>query len=62
MRSNPAISLSNHGGSGHESALTYSTDPANPLRYLASFGMNSSINYTVWYMALSAIKISDYFS
>lgn len=63
MRSNPAISLANHGGSAHASALTFSTDPANPVRYVASMFINVvATTYTVSYMALSAIKISDYFS
>jgi hypothetical protein len=63
MRSNPAQSLDfGMGGSGHISALTYSTDPVNPVRYTAFFNMSGSATYTVKYMALSAIKISDYFA
>jgi len=51
------------GGTGHISVLAYSTDPVTPLQLSASFDANNAATtYTVSYMALSAIKISDYFS
>lgn len=64
MRSNASQSNdSGVGGTAHMSALLYSTDPATP----AFFGVtlqanNTATTYTVAYMALSAIKISDYFA
>lgn len=51
------------GGCGHVSALTYSTDPTTPIQFGVSFlANNPATTYTVQYMALSAIKISDYFA
>jgi hypothetical protein len=51
------------GGTGHASALTYSTDPTTPIRIGATiFWNNLATTYTINYMALSAIKISDYFA
>lgn len=51
------------GGTGHLSALTYSTDPTTPIRYGISLSpANLATTYVIQYMALSAIKISDYFA
>jgi hypothetical protein len=64
MRSNAAHSNdAGAGGCGHFTALTYSTDPTTPVRYTVglSSGISSTL-YTATYMALSAVKISDYFS
>lgn len=50
------------GGCGHFSALTFSTDPTTPIKYGVTMTPNNpATTYTVQYMALSAIKISDYF-
>lgn len=50
------------GGTGHMSSLTYSTDPTTPLQYAVGLlANNGATTYTIKYMALSAIKISDYF-
>lgn len=64
MRSNPnASNDAGTGGTAHVSALTYSTDPTTPIKIsMAFFANNSATTYTVQYMALSAIKISDYFA
>lgn len=51
------------GGCGHMSALTYSTDPTTPIQYsLSLLPNNPATTYTIQYMALSAIKVSDYFA
>jgi hypothetical protein len=64
MRSNAAQSNDQSvGGCGHISVLTYSTDPTTPIQVAVSFlANNTATTYTVQYMALSAIKISDYFA
>lgn len=63
MRSNPVqLNDLGVGGCGHMSALTYSTDPTTPIRVAVLFSTSLSTTYTVNYMALSAIKISDYFA
>lgn len=64
IRSNPLQSNDQGiGGTGHVAALTYSTDPAVPIQVLATFNaINNATTYPVKYMALSAIKISDYFA
>lgn len=64
MRSNAAQSNDQGvGGCGHISVLTYSTDPTTPIQVAVSFlANNTATTYTVQYMALSAIKISDYFA
>lgn len=51
------------GGCGHFTALTYSTDPTTPIRYAINLSPNNpATTYTVQYMALSAVKVSDYFT
>lgn len=64
MRSNPTQNNDQGvGGCGHVSALTYSTDPTTPVAISTSlFWNNPSALYTLKYMALSAVKISDYFA
>lgn len=63
MRSNTAHSNDQStGGTAHFSALTFASDPVVPITYGVSFSGISSNTYTVNYMALSAIKISDYFT
>jgi len=64
MRSNAAQANDQGvGGCGHASGLMYSTDPTTPITVGVSFiATNSATTYTVVYAALSAIKISDYFT
>lgn len=64
MRSNPTQANDQGvGGCGHVSALTYSTDPTTPVAISTSlFWNNPAALYTLKYMALSAVKISDYFA
>jgi hypothetical protein len=64
VRSNPVQANDfNIGGCGHVSALTYSTDPVVPIQMTAAlFWQNLATTYPVRYMALSAIKISEYFT
>lgn len=64
MRSNAVQSNDQGvGGCGHVSVLTYSTDPTTPIQMSAGFSpVNTATTYTITYMALSAIKVSDYFS
>jgi len=51
------------GGCGHMSMLTYSTDPTTPIQYgMTMFPNNLATTYVIQYMALSAIKVSDYFA
>lgn len=51
------------GGTGHMSALTYSTDPTNSLKVSLSLSPNNgATTYTIRYMAFWAVKISDYFT
>lgn len=51
------------GGTGHGSFMTTSTDPTTPVQVQAIMvPNNTNTTYTVTYMALSAIKISDYFT
>jgi len=51
------------GGCGHYSALTYSLDPTTPIKYSITLSPNNpATTYTIQYMALSAIKVSDYFT
>jgi len=63
MRSNAAQSNDQGvGGCGHGSALTYSSDPTTPIQCGVSFSpANLATTYVVTYVALSAIKVSDYF-
>jgi len=64
MRSNAAQTNDQGvGGCGHASKLVTSTDPTTPVRCSVSFNANNvATTYTVTYMALTAIKISDYFA
>lgn len=51
------------GGTCHASVLALSTDPTTPIAVGASIAWaNTSTTYTIKYMALTAIKISDYFA
>jgi uncharacterized membrane protein len=51
------------GGCGHISKLAISTDPTTPMKYFVTLSPNNvATTYTATYMALSAIKISDYFA
>lgn len=63
-RSNPSQANDQGvGGTAHLTALTYSTDPTTPIQFnVALFWNNLATTYTIKYMALSAIKISDYFA
>lgn len=63
MRTNASQSnLDGQGGSCHVSTLVTSTDPVLPASVTAQFGpTNLAVTYTFKYVALSAIKISDYF-
>lgn len=63
MRSNAVQSNDQGvGGTGHGSTLTSSSDPTTPIRCGVSFSPNNlATTYTIKYMALSAIKVSDYF-
>lgn len=50
-------------GTGRVSTLTYVTDPAVPIAFsVVVFPTNVATTETISYMALSAIKISDYFA
>lgn len=64
MRSNPSQSNDQGvGGTGHGTALTYSTDPTTPIQFAFTFSPNNlATTYTIKYMAMSAIKVSDYFA
>ncbi len=64
MRTNPVQSNdSGVGGCGHVSMLVYSTDPTVSVVCSASLSPNNlATTYTIRYMALSAIKVSDYFA
>jgi hypothetical protein len=62
MRSNASHANDNGvGGCVHMSQLVTSTDPTTPVKVSASLFPNTATAYTATYMALSAIKISDYF-
>lgn len=62
MRSNPAHSNDlGVGGTGHFSALSVCTDPLTPNRIYVTLGGGTN-SYNCTYAALTAIKISDYFS
>lgn len=50
------------GGSGHFSCLVYSTDPLTPQKMGVDYSSSTGAAFTATYMALSAIKISDYFA
>lgn len=51
------------GGTGHFSQYGISIDPTSPTRVSVTLNpSNLSATYTVAYMALSAIKVSDYFT
>lgn len=63
MRSSPVQSNDQGvGGTCHFTTLAYSTDPTVALPITPSFSSGLGANYTASYMALSAVKISDYFS
>lgn len=64
MRSNAAQSGDQGvGGCGHASKLAISTDPTTPVKYTVGFNANNvATTYTASYLALTAIKISDYFA
>jgi hypothetical protein len=64
MRCNPVhTGDSGVGGTGHVSATVVSSDPTTPLKCgVQFFPNNTSFTYTVTYAALSAIKVSDYFT
>jgi hypothetical protein len=64
FRSNPTQNNNDGvGGTGHLSALTFSTDPTTPIRYGVSLSPNNlATTYTIQYVALSAVKVSDYFT
>lgn len=62
LRSNPVqLNDAGVGGCGHLSSLTYVTDPSLPNQYGVNLFAAGANVYTIKYMALSAIKISDYF-
>lgn len=51
------------GGAAHATAITYSTDPVTPISIGFTLAPNIlTTTYTAKYVALSAIKISDYFA
>jgi hypothetical protein len=64
MRANPVhTGDSGVGGTAHVSGVFVSTDPTTPKKVGAVwFPNNTAFNYTITYMALSAIKVSDYFT
>jgi hypothetical protein len=64
MRCNPVHTGDDGvGGTGHVSATVVSADPTTPLRCgVQFFPNNTAFTYTVTYAALSAIKVSDYFT
>lgn len=62
MRSNPSHTGDNGiGGTIHISKMAVVTDPVTPAKFSIGFSPNAG-SYTASYMALSAIKISDYFA
>ncbi len=64
MRTNPVVANDQGtGGTGHGTTVVTSTDPTSPRRVTASFlPNNGGVTYTASYLALTAIKISDYFA
>lgn len=63
MRSNPTHTGDQGvGGTVHMSVPVIVTDPTTPQKVTVSLTPNNNVPYTVTYMALSAIKISDYFA
>jgi hypothetical protein len=63
MRSNPAHTGADAGGTVHMSAPVIVTDPTTPTRCSIALTLNNTAAaYVAAYMALSAIKISDYFT
>lgn len=64
MRSNAAQTNDQGvGGTGHATILAISTDPTTSLKCRVSFNANNvATTYTATYLALTAIKISDYFA
>lgn len=63
MRSNAAQTNDQGvGGCGHASFLAYATNPASATKFSVMAGPNSvSAVYTAKYLAMTAVKISDYF-
>jgi len=62
MRSNPSHTGADAGGTVHMSAPVLVTDPTTPTRCSITLTLNNTAaTYVASYMALSAIKISDYF-
>jgi hypothetical protein len=63
MRSNPSHTGADAGGTVHLSSPVIVTDPATPTRVTIALTLNNTAaTYVASYMALSAIKISDYFA
>lgn len=63
MRSNPAHTGADAGGTVHLTAPVIVTDPTTPTRCSIALTLNNTAaTYVATYMALSAIKISDYFA
>lgn len=63
MRSNPAHTGAGAGGTVHLASPVIVTDPTTPQRCSIALTLNNSAaTYVASYMALSAIKISDYFA
>lgn len=51
------------GGTGHFTTTTYVTDPVTATGFSVQLApVNTATTYTIVYMALSAIKISDYYT
>lgn len=51
------------GGTAHASVISWNSNPSTPNQYGIQFGANgSNATYTILYAALTAIKISDYFT
>lgn len=63
FRSHTQQGVDSIGGTGHTSMLTWNTDPSSPIQCGIQFGSFASQPiYTIVYAALTAIKISDYFT
>lgn len=63
MRSSPTHTGADAGGCAHMSVPVIVTDPTTPTRCSITLTLNNSAaTYVIAYMALSAIKISDYFA
>lgn len=63
FRANPShAGDQGRGGCLHMSKQIFSSDPVNPARVSVSLSPNSGGTYNALYMALTAVKISDYFA